>query len=246
MAGVRGYQARILVDQWDFSGQSNGITVSSDVKALDYSVLQNAGQLRIPGLPTGMIEHNGYHSTPGAGQLEYELNARLGTSTDVVVAAVLGTSEPVPVAYVLPTSFNSQLKVKAPIAGLLEVSGAWPAKSSQMLRGVQVFTGTISATGAQGAGIDMGAAGSAGGKFFLFISAISGTATNATVKLQSDSDPGFGTAADEGTATFSAVGAQTVTLSGTINRYLRLNCGTKGGATSFAVVGIACVDGVTY
>jgi hypothetical protein len=48
-----------------------------------------------------------------------------------------------------------------------------------------------------------------------------------------------------GTFTFSAVGGTALTWSGATGRYIRLNCTSLGGATSFVVTGAAGVTGVT-
>ena len=243
---IKACQSKILIDQWDFSGATNGFTVNMEAKSLDYAVLQNCAQLRLPGLPMANIEHNGYFTGPNAGDMEYEMNARLASVSTIRLACILGTSAAIPVAFVMNSTFNQQLKYKAHVEGLLEIAGNWPAGNEKLVRGYQVAAAqTVSATGAI-TGIDFGAAGSAGGKAFLQVQTITGSATNATITVQSDTDPAFGTAALEGTFTFSAVGMYEVDLSGVVNRYVRLNCTSKGGATSFLILGIVAISGVTY
>jgi hypothetical protein len=93
--------------------------------------------------------------------------------------------------------------------------------------------------------IDIGAAGSAGGFAYLFVTTETGSGTNGTIDIESSATEA-GTYASEGTFTFSAVGVTAVTMTGTVNRWLRLNCTALGGATSWTVSCIACVSGVTY
>lgn len=243
---IKGYNSKILLDQYDLSGATNGWTLNTEVKSLDHAVLQNAGQLRLPGLAMASVEHHGYYNGPSASNLEYELNTRLGSSSTIRLAVIAGTGQTTPVAYVLNSTWNQQLKYKAVTEGLLEIDGNWPVGSEKMVRGyVVVSATTVSATGAI-ANIDFGAGGTAGGKAFLQVQTITGSATNATIKVQSDTDSGFATVADEGTFTFSAVGMYQIDLSGTVDRYVRLNCTSKGGATSFLVIGIVALSGVTY
>src|SRR3954471_23495366 len=106
---VKAYQSKILVDQFDFSGSSMGWTINNEVKSLDHTVFQNAGQLRLPGLPMATIEHQGYVTTPAAGELEYELNALLGSTSTIRTAVIVDTSATIPVAFVLNSTFNQQL-----------------------------------------------------------------------------------------------------------------------------------------
>lgn len=242
---IPAWQTKILLDGYDFSGQTNGVTIDIPVGVLEYGVLQQGSMSKIPSYPMPSVTHNGFYDGPSSGQLFDYLDDKLGSANDVTVGVILGTSETIPVGYVLPTSFGQQLKIAAPHNQLITLNGNWPAGQDKLYRGYQVQYGTISATGAQ-TGIDFGAAGSAGGKAWLFVQAISGTATNAAIKIQSDSDNAFGTAADEGTFTFSAVGAYEIALSGTVNRYVRLNCTSKGGATSFVILCVAALSGVTY
>jgi len=245
---VKGCRTRILVGGVDLSGDTNTVGVNIQGRAIDYGVLQDCDQRRLPLSPAGSIEHNGYYSGSAAGKIEAELYTYLGSTTGVHVATIYDTAGAVPFAYVQDMAYNSKLAISAQTGQLLTVAGMWPTLKStgaRMIRGYQVGSGTVSSTGAI-TGIDLGAAGSAGGKLYVFITAITGSASSAAIKLQSDTDPAFGTAADEGTATFSAVGCQEVALSSTVNRYQRMNCTSLGGATNFTFYAISCIDGVTY
>lgn len=244
---IRGCQTKILIDEWDLSGQSNSVGITADVAVLDYVTFQNCYQQRVPGLPMSAIQHNGYFSGPGAGEMEEELHARLGSGNDVIVGVILGTSLAAPVGYCLRTAFGQQLRLNAPVAELLTVEGNWTGNTAEGLqRGLQVaFATAEDSTGAVGSGADFGAAGSAGGRAFLFLQDIEGTATDAEILIESDSASNFGTAATEGTFTVSAVGGYSVALSGTVGRYIRANINDLGGADSLTFLIVVCVEGVT-
>lgn len=234
---------KLLIDEFDFSGDSNSLEVSTAVAALPTTGFQATGETFTPGLTSGNLTHGGYYSGKGAGYIEQELKARLGTSDTVYLAALFGTNGTAR-AYVLDTSWGSQLGLEMPVDGLITLSGEWPVVGGAR-RGLVVFDGTISATGGQ-TSVDFGAAGAAGGEAYLFVQAITGTASSATIDIESDADDDFGSGATgEGTFTFSDVGVQKVTMSGAVLRYIRLNCTDLGGATDFRVVGVVCVDGIT-
>lgn len=245
---VKGCRTRILVGGVDLSGDTNTVGVNIQGRTLDYGVLQDCDVRRLALSPQGVIEHNGYYTGPAAGKLEAELYTYLGNTAGVHVATIYDTAGAIPFAYVQDMAYNQRLAIAAQTGQLITVAGNWPTlkgSGARLTRGYQVFGGAVTATGAV-TGIDMGAAGAAGGKLYVFVTSITGTATNASVKLQSDSNSDHSTTADEGTATFSAVGCQEVDLSGTVNQYLRMNVVGLGGATGFTFYAIACINGVTY
>ncbi len=245
---VKGCRTRILVGGVDLSGDTNTVGVAIQGRAIDYGVLQDCDQRRLPLSPTTNFEHAGYFTGPSAGKIEAELYTYLGSATGVHAAVVYDTNGSIPFAYVLDTSYNSKLAIKGQTGQLITVAGMWnllKSSGARAYRGYQVFGGAVTATGAV-TGIDAGAAGSAGGKVFVFVTSITGSASSASIKLQSDSDPAHGTTSDEATLTFSAVGCQEADLSGTVGRYLRANVSSLGGATGFTFYMIACVSAVTY
>lgn len=245
MAAVSARYTRILVDEFDFSGDSNSVILAGNVGVLDTTAFQTVSMTSIPGnLQDASIQHGGYYAGAGAGELEYELNQRLGSNTTAYVAALFGTNTAACPSYVTVASWARQMDINMPLDGIITLSGVWPA-SGGFRRGLRLRASAtaISATGADTA-YDFGAAGSNGGHAFLFVQSITGSATNATIDVESATTEG-GAYSSEGTFTFSAVGVQTLTMSGTVNRWLRINTTDLGGATDFSVVCIACVTGVT-
>lgn len=238
---IKGTYTRILVDQFDFSGVSNSVDVAINSEEFDVTAFQDEGNMFLTGVSGGTITQNGYFDGAAAGGYEAEVYSRLGSTTGHVVAVLFGTQTTGCPAYVLPGTDGREMTIASPVNGIVTLNGTW-GEGSGIRRGRRVFGGTISATGAQTA-IDFGAAGSMGGVAYVFVQTITGSASNATIAVQSSSNNS--TFDNEGTATFSAVGVQTVALSGTVNRYIRLNCTSLGGATSFVVVGVVCVNGVT-
>lgn len=238
---------RLLINQWDFSSISHSLETAFTAEKQDVTTFQASGKEFLVLGAEGGITHKGYLTGSGANTFEQEIYESIANSESITVAALYGTNTAACPAYVAPNCNTDGLTLEAPVAGVIAVNGNWGAGDG-IKRGLRVWSGTFSATGAQTSPgyIDLGAIGSAGGKAWLFVQTITGTATNATITLESDDNTGFTSAATEGTFTFSAVGVQAMTLSGTVDRYVRLNCTSKGGATSFVVVAVAAVAAVTY
>lgn len=247
MTAVKATYTRLLVNQWDFSGVSNSLEVALENAREDVTTFQATGKEFLATDTSGTISQQGYFADAAAGEFEQEIQDSIDDTDTLYVAALFGTNTEACPAYVARATNTSGMTLAAQTPGVITVSGEW-FQGTGIQRGLRVWTGTFSATGAQTspAYIDLGSAGAAGGNAWLFVQTITGSATNATITLESDDNTGFTSAATECTFTFSAVGAQEQALSGAIDRYLRLNCTSKGGATSFVVVCVAAVSGVTY
>ena len=235
---------RMLVNQWDFSGVSNSLETSVNVVREDVTTFQSTAKQFVAIGPEGSIAQQGYVTAGNANTFEYELTDAINDTDALYVAALYGTDVAKCAAYVARATNADGMSIKAASDKVLTLSGSW-GEGVGIARGLRMFSGTISATGGQ-TYIDMGAAGGAGGLAWLFIQAITGTATNATITVQSDDNTGFATPATEGTFTFSAVGGQEIALSGAVDRYVRLNATSLGGATNYTVVGVIALSGITY
>lgn len=241
MMAVHARYTRFLLDEFDFSGDTNSVEVAIGVDKLETTALQDGAKTYTVGLPDGSISQAGYLEV-GTDSAEEEFEARLGTGT-AYVAALFGTNVTACPAYVIPATDTHNININANTGALMMMNSEWQHSGGAIRRGIRAFTGTVSATGGQ-TSIDLGEIGGSGGVAYFFIQDITGSATSATIDVESSSDDvSF---ASNGTATFSAVGAQAVTLSGTVNRHIRANVTSLGGATDFTFVMIVCVSGVTY
>lgn len=244
MAPRRGTLSKLWVHRWDFSGISNQIGVELGVEFQEWQTFQSDGPSRLATTPTGTIKQNGYFFDTGANTFEQEMAEAIAGSETMYVAALLGTDTATCPAYVARAADLEGMTISTPFDGLISLSGTW-ARGAGILRGLRAYDGAISATGAQ-AYIDLGAAGAAGGYVWLFVQSITGTASGATFVVQSDDNTGFSSPAAEATFTVSAVGGYEQAMSGAIDRYVRLNVTSMGGATGFAVGLIVAVSGRTY
>jgi hypothetical protein len=238
---AKGTESSIYVDEFLFDAYTSQIDMNITVDSGETDNLASDAHEYIPLLSSMEITQNGYMEGFDAGDFQAELHDRLAT-TGVVVTLLFGTADTDCPAYIIPNSFASAMEFSSPTNGVMTLNGTW-AQSNQGRRGIRIYSGTISATEDQ-TPVDLGAAGTDGGLFVLHVTTITGSATDAVLKLQSCATVD-GSYDDEATITFSDVDGYTETMSGTVNRYVQLTCTDLGGATSFAVVAIACVNGVT-
>ena len=241
MTAIKGTYCQLLVDEFDFSGDTAGISVTNNVTEEEWTTLGADAAEFEPILPSWTVEHDGYITgVSDPGEFEAELYSRLGEAGHFV-AALFGTNVAACPAHVQST-FGASMRIGSPVKGLMTLNGAW-AKGQEASGGIRVFSGSISGTG-NATSVDLGSAGSNGGKAYLFVQSITGSASNASFKVQSATSEG-GSYSDEGTFTVSAVGGYEVNLSGTVNRWVRLSTSSMGGATGFTAVLVVCVNGVT-
>jgi hypothetical protein len=246
MAAVRGRNTRLLVNQWDFSGVSNSLEVALTVDRADSTVFTSTAAETVPLMTSGTITQNGYLDDVVAGSFEASMQNALANTSALYVGALFGTNVAACPAYVARATNIDGLTIASPADGLMTVQGEW-TQGGGILRGLRIFSGTRTATGVTSPVVDLSAAGSAGGYAWLFVQAIDGTATNATISvITSQVSNDWNAPTGEGTFTFSAVGGYEIALNTSIYRYMRLNVTSLGGATGFTIVCIAAVRGVTY
>lgn len=244
MAGNARY-TRVLVGGYLLSSQTNSITISTEAERQDTTPFEATGKEYVVMPPESTIDISGYTTVSATDTGTWEKMTRDTFTTADTVTRIYSesstyTGQP---ADVLPNAMASTLQMDFPADGVMTLNASF-ASSSGLRHGICVYSGTISATGATTA-IDLGAAGSAGGVAYLHVTTETGTGTNADIDVESATTQG-GTYASEGTFTFSGIGDYTLSLSGTVNRWVRLNCTDLGSATSWVVHAIVCVDGVTY
>lgn len=237
---VKGQYTRFLLNEFDFSGSTNQVDLAIAIDKLEATPFQSDGKVYVASTPDTSLTVNGYFVTD-TGEIEDEIKAAFDAGT-CDAGVIFGTATTKAQSYVMPGAKIVSYNINAATGNVITISCEL-ASGEGVKHGWRIFSGTISSTGAQTA-IDFGSAGSAGGYAYLFVQAITGSASSATIDIES-SDAQGGTYASEGTFTFSDVGVQTVAMSGTVNRWLRLNATDLGGATNFTVVGIAALSGVT-
>lgn len=244
MAGNARY-TRVLVGGFSLSSQTNSIALNTQAQREEVTTFEATGKQYVVFAPESTVEIAGYTAFSATDVGTWEKIATDALSTADTVTRIFSesstyTGQP---ADVLPGAMTNNLTLDFPALGVMTVKATF-GSTTGLRHGLCVYSGTISATGGTTA-IDFGAAGTAGGYAYLHVTSITGTATNADIDIESATTAG-GTYASEGTFTFSAIGDYTLALSGTVNRYIRINPTDLGGATALVVHVIACVDGVTF
>lgn len=238
---IRGKDSKVFINAVALYGKTTSMSLQSVVNVISYNVLKNDGILKLPGYGNYTFNINGIWSNYDSSSFENLHQSNLQTETARVTWLIESTP---PIGGCLVGSFPTNYQVDTPIDNLIAIQGTW-VNTSSVCNGVVLANESIySSTGAK-TGADFGALTTTGGKAILIISAITGTATNAQIKLQSDDNDSYSSATDEGTFTFSAVGVYELTLSGTVDRYIRPNVVTLGGATNFTATILVGLNGVT-
>lgn len=238
---IRGSESKVFVNAVALYGKTTSMSLQSTVGVISYNVLKNNGTLKLPLTGIFNFNINGIWTNYDASSFEKLTQDNLQTETARLLWLIESTP---PVGGCLVGAFPSNYQVETPIDNLISIQGTWNNVDSVCAGLVVANEQIYSSTGAK-TGIDFGALTSTGGKAILIVSAITGTATNAQIKLQSDDNDSFSSATDEGTFTFSAVGVYELTLSGTVDRYIRPNVVTLGGATNFTATILVGLNGVT-
>lgn len=233
MAKSTGLGDQLYVDGIDLSGDVGSLSgIGGGPAALDVTGIDKSGFERIGGLRDGAIEFSAFFNPARA---HLKLND-LPTG-DVQVMYCRGTTLGNPAAAMVAKQVNYD--------GTRGDDGAFTFKVTAQANGDGLEWGRLltagkrsDSSGTNGSSVDFGAAGSNGLQAYLQVFAFTGTSV--TVKLQSSSDDGAGDAfADVSGGAFLAAtgtGGQRITVSGSIERYLRVVTTGTFTAATFAVV----------
>jgi len=240
-----GNKTGVLIDEFVFTGAFFNAETEHQVAELDNTTFGALATSAEPGLATDKLMLRGYYSGNQAGAVFNALRARMGAGgVGDHTAILIDTDDANCLAECSRNTWGQSLKVALSAPELITFDSNTAAAGTDET-GVRINAGNIFATGTQNPSIDLGAGGAEGGRLYLFIHSITGTATNAQMKLQSATTQG-GTYTDRGAITFSAVGGYSVALTATVDRYVRFVNVSMGGSTAITFTMIACVKGVTY
>ena len=239
-----GNMTGILIDEFDFTGSYMGADIEITVPELPVTPFGVTGLVTDPGMPSGKIGLRGYYTGSDAGDVYKEMTDRLGTAgVGTCMAVLTDTTDANCVADCSHNAWGQTLKLNLPTKETITFECNTPSGEA-IQSGFRILDATVVATGNQAA-VDFGAAGSAGGAVFIFVQTAAGGVENASIKVQSATTEG-GSYSDEATVDVDDIGGFYAAMTGTVNRWLRVNVASMGGATSLKLVVIACVKGVTY
>lgn len=241
-----GNKVAILLDEFDLSDAFFSAETEHNTEEKNSTTFGALGNTFEPGLTTNKITLRGYFSGAQVNSTFYRLRNRMGQSwMNPCLAIIINTDDANPIAACSPDAWGQGLKLTMAAKDLMTFELNTP-NGVDGATGLVVFNGVVSATGTT-TPVNMGVVGggSNGGLVLAFVQEITGTATNAAFSVQSAASSG-GTYTDEATITFSGVEGYSAPMTGAIAQFVKLNVTNMGGATSFKVVVVVCVKGVTY
>ena len=240
----RAIYTRIVVDGHKISSETNKAVIKIESDTTEITTFESTAKAYIVNAPKLGIDLGGYlTASTDADTFDAISHGALSVPVTVTVvksavAAMLGG-----LSYTIPNANAITLSHDVQVAGVMQLQASWGGADA-MVRGRCVYGGAaLAATGATTA-TDTGAQGTNGGIAYVHVTGITGTATNAEIDIESASTQG-GSYSSEGTATFSDIGVYPITLTGTIDRWLRINVTDLGGADDVTVTAVVVVWGVT-
>lgn len=237
---VHGKGASVLVNSYDLSAYFNSADVAMTIDTAETTGFGSSSKSYIVGLRDETLSLAGLYSQDASGSDEV-LSGILGATTTPIVTVAF-SSGTIGNRAVLGRAHETNYSISNPVSDVSSVSADFTASTDAVTNqtlgldtGVMLTTGASIAYGSLGAlsSVDNTASSANGGMATVHVTAnsVSGGAT--TIKVQHSTDNS--TWAD--LITFSAVSASTITnqlsaVSGTVNRYLRVNVSTAGSSGS--------------
>lgn len=224
----------VLYDEFALAAYLKSASPNTSVAMLDATTLADASLVYTPGLKQTAFSLSGlFDSTTGAGTLLEQITGSFGSSTAVATTiSPAGFSAGNP-AWLLP-ALTVDYQLSSAVADLvpftLNLGAGAPAGLGNCLTDLAALT-----TSGNGSSQDNGAATSNGAVAHLHITAVSGTTPSMTMLVQHSTNNSTWTTL--GTfSVASAVGSQTLQISGTVNRYLRASYTITGTNPSFTTL----------
>lgn len=230
--------ATTFVAGFDFTGSMNQLSLSGDLEPLESTVFGNTARQRKSGLQDVAGQLTGFWDA-GTDQVDPEIFGKLGGSSQVVTHTPHGTAAEVAYIY-QATEFNysmfGDVGTLAPYT--LSLQGSSGNAQPGLIRGqLAAAKGDISATGAFGSAVNLGAV--AADEFLYLGFHVFTAGTTLSVKVESDDAEAFSTPTDVTGATIgplTATGGTFMTrVSGPItDTWFRLNATAVTGTFNVA------------
>lgn len=230
----------VLVNAYDVSAYFNSVDSTQTIDTAETTTFSSSAKSYVVGLADGTVSLTGLYSQDSGGS-DAVLSSILGASTTPVVTVVHGTGS-IGNRCLTGRAHNTNYSISNPVADVSTVSADFNASTDAVsgqtygiATGVMLTAGASIAYGSLGAlaSVDNGASSASGGMAVLHVTANSISGGSTTIKVQHSTDNSIW--AD--LITFTAVSASTVTsqlstVTGTVNRYLRVTASTAGSSGS--------------
>lgn len=188
---------------YDFTGDTNKISLKADVDDKETTVYGQRSKTRVGGLKDVMFEHSGFwQSAASSGAVDPEAFSNLGVADRVVTVSPTGAVGET--AYFFQGGiFNYELFGQIGDVTPFSLSTKGTNKQGLVRGQFAKAKGLASATGATGSAVQLGAVGAT--QYLYAVVHVFSAGTTITLKIQSDDSSGFSSATD--VATLSAITA---------------------------------------
>lgn len=224
----------VLYDNTALAAYLRSVGLTYQDAMLDATTLADSSMVNFPGLSSQSFTMTGlFDSATGAGTVLDEITSRLGSETAVATTVSPNGFTAGNSAWLLP-ALTVDYQVSSTVADLVPFTLNLGAGASA---GVGICLTDLAAQTATGNGTsqDNSASTANGAVAHLHITAVSGTTPSMTVIVQhSTNNSTWSTLGSFSAAT--AVGSQTLQISGTVNRYVRASFTISGTTPSFTTL----------
>lgn len=234
MAFSHGSKARVWLKGRETTVVFSDVNADENTQAADTTTLGNTAKQYIPGLSDAKTKIKGFFSSDSVSpttSFEYFFDSVRRTIFPVTFMTAGNNSlgDPVRVLYGFLTSATVDTSATAAAKLNLEFTSNIGMQSNSLL-----VTDAARTTTANGSNLDNTTSSASGGSATLQLSAVSGTASPSVAVIIEHSTTGAGSWSTIGTfATKTAAGAEYITFSGTVNRYVRASWTVTGTTPSF-------------
>lgn len=230
-----GKDTKIIFGGYDLSTNFNSVTASRNVEMIDVTTFNATSGYRtmLPSLESGTVSLDGFFDG-SANSVDEELQGVLGnTSVTPLVFAQSGLTRGNKA--VLLSSDVTNYEIGSEVAGAVTVSAT--AEGGFIGNGVSLKDLSNETSATDHTSVDNSVLTSNGATAYLHITAKSGT-PGATIKVQDSADNTSFSDLATFTLNGSAVGSEIKTVTGTVNRYVRVSSTYSGSGfgLTYAVV----------
>lgn len=230
--------ATTFVGGYDFTGTMNQLALTGDLEELDGTVFRNVARQRTAGLQDVTASLTGFWDA-GPGQVDPVVFAALGGTPQAVMHSPTGVAGSVAYMYeARKFAYNLFGEIGQLAPYTLALAGSSLNAQAGLVRGkLAAAKGNVSATGAFGSVVQLGAV--AAGEYLYFGLHVFTAGTTISVKVQSDDNASMTSATDVAGATLGPVTAVGSTwmarVAGPItDTYFRLNATAVTGTFNAA------------
>lgn len=235
MAGKRGLNASVLFNGYDLSRYFKNAAPGTDIELLDATTFQptSGDKEYLVGFEDGKLSLEGFFQSDSvnAAAVDDVINSVIGSTTRQVITVSPENADTLGNRCFVIDADTVAYKVSSPVSGLVMCSSEIQSSSGLGYGFILQVLTALTATG-NGTSIDNSASSANGGAGHLHVTAKSGTSPTLDVKIQHSTNNS--TWVDLITFTQkTAIGAERIEVTGTINRYARAIRTIGGTSPSF-------------